>query len=104
MDRKIQRKQIENVLLWVYGGNGILDGDQMKIFLMVEGLPKRYFDLVIGKIVQGKKWSQMEGEYFYSERRMRSLLGEAMEMLEKKISTAISKGEISQETVVKFFN
>lgn len=104
MNRKIDRKQIENVLLWVYGGKGIFDEDQMKICLLVESLPKRYFDFVIGRIVQGKKWSQMEREYFYSERRMRSLLNEAMDMLEKKISTAISRGEISGETVGRFFN
>lgn len=100
----MERKQIENAILWVYGENGILSEDQMELFLIVESLPKRYFDIVIGRIVQGKKWSQMESEYFYSERRMRDILKEAMEILERRFSDAISCGKISPETVGRFFN
>ena len=61
---------------------------------MVEALPRRYREVILDKI-EGKKWSELEEIYYYSERRLRELLNEGLEELERRLK---STGKIHKDT------
>lgn len=57
-----------------------------RIQLVVETLPLRYREMILGKIVRGKDWNKMQENCYYSERQMRNILNEALDEVGRRLS------------------
>ncbi len=56
-----------------------------KIQQIVEGMPKRYRDMLLSKIVEKSDWNKMQETYYYSERQLRNIMNEALEEFRRRM-------------------
>lgn len=89
----MERKAIEKLIRQAYSETDTSSPYLEQIRNTVESLPKRYYDLIFGRIIQKKKWFKLEDELYYSERRMRSLLNDAIELLNETITASLPGGD-----------
>lgn len=73
MDRK-QRRELKRKIQWAY-----------KIHRIVETMPKRYRDMILGSVVEKTDWNTMQEMYYYSERQMRNILNDALEEFQRRL-------------------
>ena len=71
------------------------ENPDQEIQAVVETLPRRYREVILDKIVDESKWSELEEIYYYSERRLRELLNEGLEELDRRLK---STGKIHSDT------
>lgn len=53
----------------------------------VEALPKRHRDVIQARLASGTDWNRMEEIYYYSERRMRDIMNEGLDELERRLNS-----------------
>ena len=58
-----------------------------KIHRIVESLPQRYRDVILEILIRKTNWNKMQEMYYYSERRMREVLNEALEEVERRMDS-----------------
>lgn len=58
-----------------------------KIHRIVESLPQRYRDVILEILIRKTDWNKMQEMYYYSERRMREVLNEALEEVERRMDS-----------------
>ena len=56
-----------------------------RIQKIVETLPKRYRDIILGNVVRKTDWNKMQETYYYSERQVRNILNEALEEVSRRM-------------------
>lgn len=88
----MDKKAVEQLIRKAYSESEANNQHFAQVRTIVESLPKRYYDLVCRRVIQKKRWLQLEDELHYSERRMRTLLTEALELLNRRITEVHSGG------------
>ena len=56
-----------------------------KIHRIVETMPQRYRDVILEVLIRKTDWNKIQERYYYSERRMRDILNEALEEVRRRI-------------------
>lgn len=87
MDRR-QRAELKRELRKAY-----------KIYYIVNGLPKRYRDMILDCVISNKNRYKIQEKYHYSERQCRNILNEALEETKKRLfATENSTPKIHPDT------
>lgn len=69
-----------------------------KIHRIIDGLPKRYRDMILDCVIYNKNRYKIQEKYHYSERQCRNILNEALEETGKRLSTTENSTKKSTRT------
>lgn len=69
-----------------------------KICGIIDGLPKRYRDMILECVVSNQGWNKIQEKCHYSERQGRNILNDALEETQKRLSSAEKSTEKSTRT------